>query len=104
VAKNPAALKAYYGAAIPAGVQVLGPFAGGSSLSNGGEKVRLSRPGDQEYGKDRYWIRAEQVTYGDSSPWPTDADGKGKVLQRIEPTAYGNDASNWRAGDPSPGQ
>ncbi len=104
VAKNPVALKAYYGAAIPGTVQVLGPFAGGSSLSNGGEKVRLSRPGDQEFGHDRYWIRAEQVTYGDSSPWPMDADGKGKVLQRIEPTAYGNDASNWRAGDPTPGQ
>ena len=104
VAKNPTALKAYYGAAIPAGVPVLGPFANGTGLNNGGEKIRLSRPGDQELGHDRFYIREEQVTYGDVAPWPIEPDGTGKVLKRITPTAYGNDASNWQAGNASPGQ
>ncbi|NLH16281.1 MAG: hypothetical protein GX455_06860, partial [Phycisphaerae bacterium] len=71
---------------------------------NAGEKVRLSRPGDQEYGQERYYIRAEQVSYDDVAPWPTEPDGTGQVLQRIDPAAYGNDAQNWQAGDPSPGQ
>jgi hypothetical protein len=104
VAKNPTALKAYYGAAIPAGVAVLGPFANDTSLSNGGEKIRLSRPGDQELGLERFWIRAEQVSYDDETPWPLEPDGTGKVLNRIAPTTYGNDVTNWQAANPTPGQ
>jgi hypothetical protein len=104
VAKDPAKLKAYYGAVIPGTVAVLGPFANGTSLNNGGEKVRLSRPGDQELGHDRFWIREEQVTYSDTAPWPIEPDGAGKVLQRISASAYGNDAANWQAANPSPGQ
>ena len=104
VAKDPAKLKAYYGAAIPGTVPVLGPFANNTSLSNGGEKVRLSRPGEQEFGKARFWIREEQVTYGDAAPWPIEPDGTGKVLKRISPAAYGNDANNWQAASPTPGQ
>lgn len=104
VAKNPTALKSYYGAAIPANVAVLGPFANDTALSNGGEKIRLSRPGDQELGKERFWIRAEQVTYDDAAPWPLEPDGTGKVLKRITPTTYGNDVTNWQAANPSPGQ
>jgi hypothetical protein len=103
VAKNPTALKAYYGGTIPGNVSVLGPFANSTSLSNGGEKVRLSRPGDQELGQDRYWIRAEQVTYDDEAPWPLEPDGAGTVLNRINATTYGNDVNNWQAANPSPG-
>jgi len=32
-----------------------------------GELIQLVRPGDQEYGKKRYWICAEQVLYDDKS-------------------------------------
>src|SRR3989442_3202704 len=34
------------------------------------------------------------------SPWPTNADGFGPSLERLNPSAYGNDPINWRA---SPG-
>jgi hypothetical protein len=102
VCKDKTKLKAYYGAAIPSNVTILQWTAG--ALDNGGEKIRLSKPGDQELGGMRYWIRAEQVTYDDVAPWPVEPDGAGKVLQRIDPTAYGNDAANWQAGNPSPGK
>jgi hypothetical protein len=103
LAKNPAAFTAYYGATLPAGTPVLGPFAADTSLSNGGEKVRLCKPGEQAFEKARAWIRAEQVTYDDESPWPVEPDGNGKTLRRLAPTAYGNDPANWTAADPTPG-
>ena len=103
LAKNPTAFMAYYGATLPAGTPVLGPFAADTSLSNGGEKVRLCKPGEQAFGKARAWIRAEQVTYDDESPWPVEPDGGGKTLRRLAPAAYGNDPANWTAADPTPG-
>ena len=103
LAKNPAAFTAYYGAALPSGTPVLGPFAANTSLSNGGEKVRLCKPGEKAFDKPRAWIRVDQVTYDDESPWPTEPDGSGKTLQRIAPAAYGNDPANWTAGNPAPG-
>ncbi|MBN1818664.1 MAG: hypothetical protein JW828_14980, partial [Sedimentisphaerales bacterium] len=71
---------------------------------NGGERVTLSRPGDQEWQKARYYIRVDSVEYEDQAPWPVEPDGTGKVLHRIDPPAYGNDAANWQAANPSPGQ
>jgi hypothetical protein len=103
VAKNPSAFLAYYGSQIPAETMVLGPFANDTSLSNGGEKVRLCRPGEQPYGQVRSWIRVDQVSYDDVSPWPTSADGGGAALQRLSLSAYGNDPANWTAGAPTPG-
>ena len=98
VCKNLQSFQGKYGTAIPALQWTSG------SLDNGGEKIRLSRPGDWELGQtDRFWIREEQVTYDDVAPWPTTPDGGGKVLRRINATAYGNDAANWQAADPSPG-
>jgi len=88
---------------MPSGVQVLGPFAGGTKLDNGGETIRLVRPGDQEYGRERFWICVEQISYDDAPPWPTSADGGGHSLQRIVPAQYGDDVINWRAGLPAPG-
>ncbi|HOL88382.1 MAG TPA: lamin tail domain-containing protein [Anaerohalosphaeraceae bacterium] len=103
VAKNPSVLRAYYGSQIPAGVPVLGPFENDTSLSNGGEKVRLCRPGEQPFGKTRSWIRVDQVAYDDDFPWPNQPDGGGAALQRLSLSAYGNDPANWTAGAPSPG-
>lgn len=103
IAKNPSVLQAYYGSQIPADVPVLGPFENDTSLSNGGEKVRLCRPGEQPFGKTRFWIRVDQVAYDDGFPWPTQPDGGGAALQRLSLSAYGNDPANWTAGTPSPG-
>jgi hypothetical protein len=103
IAKNPAAFNAYY-TGLPSGTQVLGPFENGTSLSNGGEKVRFCRPGEQPFGQPRSWIRVDQVTYDDVLPWPTTPDGDGKTLQRINHWAYGNDPANWTAANSAPGQ
>jgi hypothetical protein len=96
---------------VPAEVPVL-PWSIGS-LSNGGEKIQLSKPGDEDNNGTRQWLRVDRVVYGTGSkpedyptgvdPWPTAADGLGKSLSRQDPQAYGNDPANWRAADPSPG-
>jgi hypothetical protein len=100
VVKNEAALRAAF-TTIPAETQVFVWESG--SLDNAGEKIELSRPGDQEPGKDRYYIRMDRVNYNNTSPWPA-ADGTGKSLTRIADGQYGNDAANWQAATPSPGK
>ena len=94
----------------PSGVPVLGPYDG--KLSNGGEKLELSKPGDMDDDDTRYYIRVDRVNYSDGSHpedcpggvdlWPTEPDGGGKSLTRTIPANYGNDPNNWEAQDPSP--
>lgn len=103
IAENPSAFGAWYGS-LPAGVQVLGPFVNDTRLSNGGEKLRLCKPGEQLYDRQRSWIRVDQVNYDDALPWPANPDGNGQSLQRITLSEYGNDVANWQAADPAPGQ
>jgi len=97
----------------PAGVVALGPYDG--KLSNAGEKLELSMPGDtDEYGTQRYYIRADRVNYSDGSHhedapagvdlWPTGADGGGMSLTRSVMSLYGNDPNDWTASPPSPGR
>ncbi len=74
-----------------------------SGLSNGGERVELSRPGDVDELGVRQWIRVDRVTYGDSDLWPPEADGNGLSLTRIDESGYGNDIANWLAAAPTPG-
>jgi hypothetical protein len=80
---------------------VYGPYDG--ALDNGGEQLEIQIPGDQEYGRSRYWIPIEKVDYDDVAPWPTSADGGGNSLQRINVNTYGRDYSNWSAITPTPG-
>ncbi|HUT47432.1 MAG TPA: hypothetical protein VMX36_14220, partial [Sedimentisphaerales bacterium] len=76
---------------------------------NGGEKVQLSKPGDQLDGT-RYYIRVDRVNYSDGfhpfgeDPWPLGPDGYGQSLTRKVPADYGNDPENWSGADPSPGR
>ena len=89
---------------------VFGPYDG--KLNNGGEKVELGKPGDEDVGV-RYYIRVDRVNYSDGSHpedcpggvdlWPTEADGGGDSLTRISDSLYGNDPNNWQAATPSPG-
>ncbi|HUT29503.1 MAG TPA: lamin tail domain-containing protein [Sedimentisphaerales bacterium] len=85
------------------------------SLSNGGEKIQLSMPGDVDGDGVRQYIRIDRVNYSDGDhplefpeigidPWPSEADGNGKSLTRIVNSNYGNDPINWEAADPTPGQ
>ncbi|MDF7825346.1 lamin tail domain-containing protein [Pontiellaceae bacterium B12227] len=96
-----AEFRSYY--TVDSGVTVLGPYDG--KLSNDGEDLRLTRPGDSEAltGEVPYML-VELVEYNDASPWPTDADGLGSSLERSVLLLYPNDSANWTANaDPSPG-
>ena len=104
--KNKGAFDSAYPAAAD-GVQI---FEWGSGrLSNAGEKLQLSKPGDLVEDT-RYYIRADRVNYSDGShpvgddPWPMGPDGTGKSLIRRVPADYGNDPDNWTAANPSPGE
>ena len=95
VEKDVASFEDRYGTA-GMNVQLLGPYDG--QLYNTGEKVELSKPGDQDPVTDeRYYIRVDRVNYDNIAPWPTEPDGGGNALGRISDTAYGNDVSNWQS-------
>jgi hypothetical protein len=109
LAKNVIAFEGSYGAAPEAAVLEWG----GGKLSNGGDKLQLSRPGEAEGDGNYSWLRVDRVVYSDGShgeafadgvdPWPAEADGQGQALARLDATAYGNDPANWHAADPTPG-
>jgi hypothetical protein len=80
------------------------------SLSNGGEKVEISLPGDEVLGE-RQYIRVDRINYSDGShppgddPWPPEPDDgiTGTSLSRISPSNYGNDVINWQSAATTPG-
>jgi len=111
VVKDKDAFAAAYGQ-MPSDVPVLGPYDG--KLSDAGEKLELSKPGDVDRFGARYYIRIDRVNYSDGSHpqnvpggidlWPTEPDGGGASLVRIDPARYGNDPNNWQARSaPNPG-
>ena len=115
VVKNISVFNSAYGS-MPPGVQVLEPFQSGTKLSNAGEDVEISMPGDLDPCDPniRYYIRIDNVRYSDGSqhedfpgldPWPKGADGTadGYSLNRKNPNLYGDDVNNWKADEPTPG-
>jgi hypothetical protein len=109
VVKKPEAFSWRY-PAVPAGI-IFGLYEG--NLSNSGESLELSMPGDVDNEGVRQYIRMDRVNYSDGSHpencpggidlWPLEADGKGMSLTRKVPTDYGNDPENWQASSPTPG-
>jgi hypothetical protein len=100
VVKNPDAFaERYLATGETPSVQIHGPYEG--RLDNEGEKLRLSKPGD-EVDDDYYYIRIDQVNYDSSLPWPREANGYGSSLRRIAPSEYGNDYSNWQVWETPP--
>lgn len=99
VATNPPLFRAKY--TVPENVQLLGPSAG--LLQDGGERLQLKRP-DRPDSNGIPYITVEEVRYDDRSPWPADANGGGASLQRVFPSAYGNDPVNWTSALPNPGE
>lgn len=91
--------------AVPTNVPILGPWSG--KLDNGGETIELKRPDNPNVTPTNttvpYYL-VEQISYNDGTPWPTNADGFGTSLQRIDPTLFGNDSMNWQAAAPTAGQ
>jgi hypothetical protein len=92
VAIEPAVFRATYG--IPSHVPILGPYSG--SLSNGGERVELARPGDEDQGVVQYLV-VDSILYDDQAPWPVEPDGNGPSLERVYARMYGNEPANWSA-------
>ncbi len=113
VVKNPEAFTWRY-PGVPV-EKILGPYS--SKLSNAGERLQLSMPGDVDESGASYYIRADRVSYSDGfhpedcpgpadcriDLWPTEPDGGGKSLTRKVPANYGNDPDNWTASIPTPG-
>jgi len=88
---------------IDPAVQIIGPYSG--QLADVGEWVQLQRPGESPHGEPGYvpYTVEDEVRYDDRSGWPRSADGRGSSLQRKAPELWGNDATNWVGGDPTPG-
>lgn len=92
---------------IPDGVPILGPLRG--QLANGGDTVALYKP-DPPQGLQHDdagfvpYILVDQVTFSDTAPWPSEADGLGATLQRVTANKFANDPVNWKAVAPNPGR
>jgi len=110
IVKKPEAFSWRY-PSVPAEI-IFGPYDG--NLSNAGESLELSMPGDVDKDNVRQYIRVERINFSDGSHpencpgsidlWPTDTDGYGKSLTRRISTDYGNDPDNWTAAFASPGE
>lgn len=86
--------------ALAAGTRLAGPYAG--RLSNGGDLIELGKPAPPSASGPRF-IVIDRVSYQDSSPWPSTADGFGLTLQRSPTDAFGDDPASWVAAPPTPG-
>jgi hypothetical protein len=106
VADGAAASAFRAGHGLPPGVALYGPFSG--RLGNDGEDLALEMP-DRPQGpgpEQGYvpYVLVDRVAYGDSYPWPPEANGGGASLQRRRPYAYGNDPLNWKGTAPTAGR
>ncbi len=99
VATNPTIFRTKY--QVPAAVQLFERQDG--ALQDSGERLQLQRPGVPDTNGVPYYT-VDMVRYNDRAPWPPAADGSGPSLQRINPSAYGNEPLNWVAAGPTPGQ
>jgi hypothetical protein len=77
-------------------IPVAGVYSG--HMSNGGEMVRLEEIGETYPGYVASY-EIDHANYGTNTPWPTTTDGRGPALIRIHTADYGNDVSNWTAGN-----
>jgi hypothetical protein len=94
----------YFGAVTTVPDNFLGPYSG--KLDNAGELVRLLRP-DEPPANDPTVIPRlieDELQYGTSAPWPEEALGGGKSLQRLSVQAWGHEPASWIAFAPTPGQ
>ena len=85
---------------VPNSVPLYGPWR--KSLDNANDSVELRRP-DVPTTNGVAYILVERIKYSAMAPWPGGADGFGLTLQRIVPSSYGNDPTNWVAAAPSAG-
>ena len=80
---------------ISENVAIFGPYPG--RLDNGGEKIRVKVPESSGVaGEPDLLVSVDITDYDDSLPWPTEADGNGFSLQRLQPAGYGGDPLSWK--------
>ena len=65
------------------------------ALDNAGERISVEKPVPGEDGEVLYVV-VDEVEYDDEAPWPTQVDGLGPSLERVDLTSYGNDVANWK--------
>ena len=106
---DPVALSAFatFYSLDPASLQLFGPYEG--NLDNAGERVALYQPDSPEPAGSPDagilpWVLVEEVHYRNSTPWPADASGTGKSLQRNNVAAYSDDPIFWLSAAPTPGK
>jgi hypothetical protein len=87
IANDSYAFAAAYGGSIP----VVGEFGG--RLQNGGETLKLVRPG-ATLGTE---IIVNRVRYDSALPWPTNAGGFGPSVQLRDPLQDNSRVANWAA-------
>ncbi|MHA3770583.1 lamin tail domain-containing protein [Verrucomicrobiota bacterium sgz303538] len=99
---DPAAFRTKYN--VPAQVQIFGPYAG--TLQDSGERLSLEMPQPpvtQAGVTTVPYAIIDTVRYNDKAPWPSEADGQGPSLQRVNSTSYADDPVNWFASGATPG-
>jgi hypothetical protein len=93
-----AAFRAAYD--VDSGARVFADTEGGG-LSGGGELIELRMPvtieGFQrnDPGHPRYYYTVDEVHYDDDSPWPSETDGSGYSLKKVDLDESGFDSLNW---------
>jgi hypothetical protein len=83
---------------VPDNVPIYGPWDG--KLDNAGEDIELRRPDNPNVTPTNVFVPyylVERIGYGRVTPWPTNADGGGASLQRVQNTHFGNEPTNWVA-------
>ena len=85
---------------VGAAVVLFGPFRG--KLDNSSSELELVKPTTPLPAGIPY-VRVDCVGYQQGGFWPAAADGGGASLQRVDPSAYGDDPINWVAAVPTPG-
>jgi hypothetical protein len=87
-----AAFRTHYGL-LPS-IPILGPSGG--RLDNYTDSINLRRPDEPSLGLAPLVLR-DSVTYFDFGDWPTEPDGTGPSLERIDPDVAASDSTRWAA-------
>jgi hypothetical protein len=96
-----AAFRNHYG--LDSTTQIVGGYD--LQLRGTGDRVTLTRP-DNSITEPIVFpqVISDEVIYDDRLPWPDDAAGTGKTLNRRGPALYGNNGDSWVAAAATPGR
>jgi hypothetical protein len=94
----PSAFRTSY--AIAPNIEIYGPYAP-AELLNTGERVALQKPGTPYLNNQGQtvvpYIDIDFATYKPTTPWPTQANGGGRSMERAKSNGFSDDATTWKA-------